>query len=994
MGIPLRRAALLAALTLAGHAAGGAVRVGVDESTGLPARLDTTAGGATRHWLQAAPRLTVRRESTATEASPAAGGHGGGPGLVRAPLASLGLTMASRWSTDGAWSVWDVDFQGVGKRTGHTIILDLPVLAPALSVFTPGDRGVVDLALLPTFRPIAYGVNELFGRDTGRAYVLPLASVFDPATDTALTVALPPDINIPHFQVEWIEARTLRLTLSHRAMGGGKPAPLRLLFTTHPADARAVVAAYAARYPAYFEAPLPRGVEGSFYYHHIQNHPDFAEMERQNVRSIWSSFWFTHLGDYLPDQAEWYPFTYARLFNLHETMTDRRINGFIAAMHGHRIGVFAYFNVTEYGGTGGRGGDTAEADRRLRERFANALIHDAQGRPIPTWEGAMAMNARRQYALWPFLEEQIRRHLERLPDLDGFVIDRLDWAGTLDHAHDDGQTMVGDQPVDNMAGAVSEAVREVCRLSHAAGKRVLVNQFARVEVMRDVDGTCHEADFLPQRYLTPFRPAAAWAMYRPYWQDDLAPFEAHLKKRLQIALLPHMIAHAFPISQQRADARAADLQELFTPLFRVFAGKREVLVPHCVAVTGGNDVNLFTDARHRYLVPVTSRTRFLTRGDRATEPVEVTIATPEALGLTWALALPLGDTPYRAGVTTGPGKAVVRAARHGAATMIVAGSGPEPPLETGDAARLAAVRDARFPRVAHTPTAATAPPAATVTRAVLRITGTSFYHSGPFQVQVNGTAVGTLNAAHGRFPCSIGDVARPEVRIVAADEGAWFLPGLVQLAAETSDRTNGLATWEPGDPIEAGRSTREIVLPLRWRAKAEEPASAVWIGRDRARGGAWEGTFGAVAAWVAGSAKPAAAQNGFRLHVTQGRAFTWAPNSTDPRVPAAPASAKAPRVAACWFDPREVACDVMPGDGRAYRLTVYLLDHDRADRSVEASLVDRFGEVLDVRAVPASEMGPGVYLSWTVTGAARVRLRYTGANPAANAVLSAVLIDR
>ncbi len=740
--------------------------------------------------------------------------------------------MTSRWSQDGPWLVWDLDFHGDVPRSGHTVQLDLPVLDPVLSVFTPGDRGVVDLSLLPTFAPASYGLYEYFSKPDGRSYVLPLVSAFDPSSDSALTVALPPNGNIPHLQVEWIGARTLRLTLAHRGMGGGKPSPLRILFDTHPADYRSTLAAYAARYPRYFEPPLPRGdFEGSFYYHHIQNHPDFAEMERQNVRFIWSSFWFTHLGEFLPAEQEWYPFTYAKLSNLHEMMTDRRINGFIGEMHRRRIGVFAYFNVTEYGGNGGQGGDPAEANRRLREQFASALIKDEKGKPIPTWEGAMAMNPRRRYALWPFLEEQIRRHLARLPGCDGFVIDRLDWASSYDYSHDDGLSMVGDQPVDNMAEAVSEAVREVTRLGHAAGKRVFVNQFTRVEMLRDVDGTCHESDYLPQRYLIPFRPAAAWQMVKPYTGKDLTPFEAHFKQRLQIALLPHMIAHRFPISQQAPDECAADLQELFTPLFAGFAGKRQVLQPHCVAASGVNDVNLFTDALRRYLVPVTSRTGFLTRGDRGTETVVVTISTTEAQAMTWAHAIPPGEAPYRATVKTGSGQAVVTAARHGTATMLVVGNGQEPPLDDDQGARLVALCDARFPQRPRVATPLANPPTGPLARATLQVGGTNLYHPGPFVVQLDGVTVGTLNGEHASFPCTIHNLAMPSVRIGAADEGAWFLPDRVRLTAQAADHTTACAAWEPGDAIGAGKTLRELVLPLHWRTGAATPASAVFTDR-------------------------------------------------------------------------------------------------------------------------------------------------------------------
>ncbi|MCX6926814.1 MAG: hypothetical protein NT154_26960, partial [Verrucomicrobia bacterium] len=311
----------------------------IDSATGLPADIATRQ----RHWFSAPAAMTVKREATGVAASPA-GGSAVNETSVRASLASLGLVLSSRWSQDQDWLVWDLEFTGDRQRSGHEVILELPVLKPSLSVFTPSDRGVQNLEFHPTFKPVAYGVNA-WNSPNGETYVLPLVSIFDPANDSALTIALPPDRNIPHLQVEWKDARTLRITLAHRGMGGGKASPLRILFATHAADYRSALAAYSHRYPAYFETPVPRSDhEGAFYYHHIQEHPDYMEMQRQNVSFIWSSFWFTHLGNYLPAEKEWFPWTYANWWRLGKKMSDGQINTFVEEMHQHRIAMFAYFN--------------------------------------------------------------------------------------------------------------------------------------------------------------------------------------------------------------------------------------------------------------------------------------------------------------------------------------------------------------------------------------------------------------------------------------------------------------------------------------------------------------------------------------------------------------------------------------------------------------------------------------------------------------------------
>jgi hypothetical protein len=209
-------------------------------------------------------------------------------------------------------------------------------------------------------------------------------------------------------------------------------------------------------------------------------------------------------------------------------------------------------------------------------------------------------------------------------------------------------------------------------MAHAARKRVFVNQFYRVEVLRDVDGYCHEDDYVPAlAYLAPYRPVSAWESRKDY-KGDLLEFEKQMKLRLQFAVFPHMIAHEFPISQQDPNPRAADLLELYAPLFETLIGKRQVLLPHCVAATGDNDVNLFVNGAGAYVAPLTSRTRHRSRSAAGVEEVLVTLKTPDAGKIRSAEVYSADGAPYSASVSVAPGKAVIRVAKHGTASVVVA----------------------------------------------------------------------------------------------------------------------------------------------------------------------------------------------------------------------------------------------------------------------------------------------------------------------------------
>lgn len=968
----------------------------LDSATGLPEQIETQVGRSPHSWLIGPVDVSVRNEVTGNtarwvKAPEDAWQHHDTSPSSSTTMDGLPLEVFQEWSCRGGAISWKLAFRADYIRVAHEVVIELPVLRNTMRVFTPTEQGTMDVAAFPDFLGLPYATN---GWDNGQSWVLPLVSVMDPRSDQALTLALPADANIPHLQFSWRDGKTLRVTLGHRGMGGGRPSPLTILFFAHRADYRAVLGAYVAEFPNYFRPALPRGpYEGTFWYHHIQDHPDPAELARQKVRYLWSSFWFTHLGEYLPNVAEWEPYTYAKGWKLAEMMDDDKIRSFARAMHQRGIGTYAYFNVTEYGGAGGKTGDSAEATRTLRQQFADALVKDVRGHDIPTWEGAMVMNPSSKYSLWRQLDEQVRRHLARLPEIDGFVIDRLDWASVFDYAHDDGLSMVGDRPVENMAMPVGEAVHRVVELAHAAGKRVFVNQFYRVEVLRDVDGVCHENDYLPAlAYLTPLRPASAWHHRKPY-SGDLLAFEAQLKLRLQCAIFPQMIAHQFPISQQSPDPHAADMLELYAPLFDTLLGKEQVLLPHCVEVTGANDANLFVNPEGNYIVPITSRTRFLSRRSADMESVTVTLRIPAAQEITWVHAISADGPSYRAMVVARDGQAVITADRHGTATMLVAGSNPEPALASADPLRFTAIRKSLKTALPPEPIVTQRPKEIPAGSLRLRLAGTHVGSGGPLTVTIDDRVIGQISEHENHMTCDWTPAVPldqpPSIALLRSEEGSWFVPERIEILAPRSDGSSQrLAIWQQTMATAPESTASRLVLPSVWSVANLPAATARWESRDRLSGGHWKHRMGTRGAWIAGLGELAPSPEGYQIQIIRGDSYQWpALAGEDSRVLEHPRE-EVPRPA-CWFANDQLRLRVSTRTMETYRLSLYVLDYDRNGRAAKVTLSDEFAPLSSADVV-ASDTACGVYLTWIVRGNVYIGLQKTAGF---NVVLSGVFID-
>ena len=112
--------------------------------------------------------------------------------------------------------------------------------------------------------------------------------------------------------------------------------------------------------------------------------------------------------------------------------------------------------LNEFGGPGSYDGVEVSGDSPRIEQIRNSLFpsakaKDKQRQDIISWEGVKVMNPDRRYGFFSYLLEQVSGHMKRLPEMQGFMIDRLDWSSIYDYGHDDGLTMIGEKPIASMA---------------------------------------------------------------------------------------------------------------------------------------------------------------------------------------------------------------------------------------------------------------------------------------------------------------------------------------------------------------------------------------------------------------------------------------------------------------------------------------------------------------------------------------------------------------
>jgi hypothetical protein len=200
---------------------------------------------------------------------------------------------------------------------------------------------------------------------------------------------------------------------------------------------------------------------------------------------------------------------------------------------------------------------------------------------------------------------QVDRIFKRLPGIDGIFLDQLCYDA-VDHAHDDGITMVDNRPAYTLWHCYDAPVRKLAAATHRRGKLVFANGPFNVEVQRHVDGLMAEgASWLSKavQYLCITKPLLFLAFYHDDPRRAESMFHCCLLSGASYALFPH------PPKPVRK------VIDTYRPLVERLYGRRWLLEPDPLTLPDGVKGNIFTGEGGDALISlVSTRKSCLERG--------------------------------------------------------------------------------------------------------------------------------------------------------------------------------------------------------------------------------------------------------------------------------------------------------------------------------------------------------------------------------------------
>ncbi|MGA2247289.1 MAG: NPCBM/NEW2 domain-containing protein [Verrucomicrobiota bacterium] len=447
---------------------------------------------------------------------------------------------------------------------------------------------------------------------------LPLVSIMEPASDTAVSLVFSPEDTNLETWLRTTSSGEVRLSRTKRRLGGGEAVSFAMDLTAHEADWRGGLRWLVARYPKFFDPPNPLAdqMAGCAAYSGDESPIEVAKFKRMAFRINWKlSDDFPYMGMFIP------PVTNADLrwdrscdepapADKPSWTSCRRLNDYARYMRTNGFYVLDYFNVTEFGKNMGGPAVAEPGDPNLWKDPRAFLKYELPGAVLipgdATCYHASVVDVG-DPAYQEFILEQAQRHIRWVPDSFGICIDRLDWLAKFNPQGNDGVSWVEGKPSRALYTSWQNLMEKLGPLMHTAGKVIFINPInSKLDWLRHVDGIYTEfgqsgASLNSSALMCLRKPMLAWTYNETLQQPDVDSF---FQRHLHLGAYPtapypwnnHCISPGKNAEQSYFD---------YGPLLDAMRGKKWVLEPHCVeSATSGVAVNLF-EVPGGYALPVT-----------------------------------------------------------------------------------------------------------------------------------------------------------------------------------------------------------------------------------------------------------------------------------------------------------------------------------------------------------------------------------------------------
>jgi hypothetical protein len=566
------------------------------------------------------------------------------------------LTAVDRFSPTGDSVRWEIEIVSDGSPWTTEIVTELQYPATAATrfwtawadpVWSTSHNPKAPEQTEPTgkwsdplvLRPLVDATWTYGGYDTTPDHiVLPLATVAEPADDSALSLVFSPeDIILCGSQLTTTPSGSVKFSRVNYRLGGGKPVHFEMNLIAHEADWRGGLRWMTARFSEFFDPPSPNAdaMAGCAAYSGDEGLIDVAKFKKMAFRVNWKlDDDMAYMGMFLPpvtsSEETWergWAYEADNPNKPHRTSAGR-MNDYARYLKNNGFYLLDYFNVFNFGG---------QDDGRKPKNPGAPLWEDASAFQAANFPNAQLVSNRDAFdcddpGYRKFLLEQVDRDIRWLPDSAGICIDNTYFMFDNNSHADDGVSWVQGGAARALCISWNRFFDQAGPKMRKAGKVIFASTiFSRLDVYRQIDGFYAEFGYdgrgLNSTALMGMRkPVMAWtyneSLFRP---DPDSFFQRHLLMGAyptapypwnNHCILPDMswdepgdlvqeihdetrgfyykYGSLFERDTAHRWMKTEEYYLAYGPLLDAMRGKKWVLAPHCVEVTGDTaKANLF-----------------------------------------------------------------------------------------------------------------------------------------------------------------------------------------------------------------------------------------------------------------------------------------------------------------------------------------------------------------------------------------------------------------